>query len=205
MAKNLPVVDTLLRQLGRLPGIGPRSAERIVYDLLKRESGDVLELAEALRDLKTKIRHCPITYNLTDGERCRIYDDPRRDKQLVLVVEQPKDVIAIEDSAQFRGTYHVLLGRLAPLEGVDEEDLTGDALMKRIESDDVHEVVIGTNPNLEGDATSLYLRDEISRRFPEVRITRLARGLAAGGHIEHANRSMLADALRNRSDMEADA
>ncbi|MEM7808724.1 MAG: recombination mediator RecR, partial [Planctomycetota bacterium] len=157
-----------------------------------------------LSDIKTKVKHCPITFNLTDGDRCRIYDNPRRDRQQVLVVEQPKDVIAIEDAGSFKGTYHVLLGRLAPLEGVEPEDLTGDALFKRVADDDVQEVILGTNPTLEGDTTALYLTDEIRKRRPKITITRLARGLAAGGAIEYANRSMLADALQNRQAMEGD-
>ncbi len=205
MAKNLPVVDALLRHFSRLPGIGPRSAERIVFDLLRQDTEDVLSFAEALQDIKTKVRHCPVTFNLTDAERCRIYDDPRRDRQVVLVVEQPKDVIALEDAGAFKGTYHVLLGRLAPLEGVEPEDLTGDALLRRIGEDEVTEIILGTNPTLEGDTTALYLTDEIGRRFPRVRVTRLARGLAAGGAIEFANRSMLADALENRQAMETEA
>ncbi|MEM7809202.1 MAG: recombination mediator RecR [Planctomycetota bacterium] len=204
MAQNLPVVEALLRHFGRLPGIGPRSAERIVFDLLRRDTDEVLAFAEALSDIKTKVKHCPITFNLTDGDRCRIYDNPRRDRQQVLVVEQPKDVIAIEDAGSFKGTYHVLLGRLAPLEGVEPEDLTGDALFKRVADDDVQEVILGTNPTLEGDTTALYLTDEIRKRRPNVSITRLARGLAAGGAIEYANRSMLADALQNRQAMEGD-
>lgn len=204
MAQNLPVVEALLRHFGRLPGIGPRSAERIVFDLLRRDTDEVLAFAEALSDIKTKVKHCPITFNLTDGDRCRIYDNPRRDRQQVLVVEQPKDVIAIEDAGSFKGTYHVLLGRLAPLEGVEPEDLTGDALFKRVADDDVQEVILGTNPTLEGDTTALYLTDEIRKRRPKITITRLARGLAAGGAIEYANRSMLADALQNRQAMEGD-
>ncbi|MEM1013479.1 MAG: recombination mediator RecR [Planctomycetota bacterium] len=204
MAQNLPVVEALLRHFGRLPGIGPRSAERIVFDLLRRDTDEVLAFAEALSDIKTKVKHCPITFNLTDGDRCRIYDNPRRNRQQVLVVEQPKDVIAIEDAGSFKGTYHVLLGRLAPLEGVEPEDLTGDALFKRVADDDVQEVILGTNPTLEGDTTALYLTDEIRKRRPKITITRLARGLAAGGAIEYANRSMLADALQNRQAMEGD-
>ena len=202
MAKNLPVVDALLRHFGKLPGIGPRSAERIVFQLLREETEEVLAFADALRDVKTKVRHCPVTFNLTDGERCIIYDDPRRDRRVVLVVEQPKDVIALEDAGAFKGTYHVLLGRLAPLEGVEPEDLTGDALLKRIGDDGVREVILGLNPTLEGDATSLWIREEIKKRFPAVKVTRLARGLPAGGAIEYANRNMLADALSGRRNVD---
>jgi recombination protein RecR len=198
MASNPQVITTLTQQLGRLPGIGPRSAERIVFHLLKQDREDVLSLADSIRDVKLAVKHCPVTYNLSDGERCRIYDDPRRDRQSVLVVEQPADVLAMEDAASFGGTYHVLLGRIAPLEGVDPEDLTIDALLDRVKNDDVEEVILGTNPTLDGDATSLYLSDLLRQRFPQVRLTRLARGLPSGGSIEYANRGILADAIEGR-------
>lgn len=194
-------IQNLMQQFTRLPGIGPRSAERIVFHLLKQDREDALALAEAIRDVKTRIRHCPVTFNLTEGERCAIYDDPARDRRTVLVVEQPKDVIALEEAGSFNGTYHVLLGRIAPLEGVEPEDLTIDALMERIERDDVREIIMGTNPNLDGDATALYLQSQIETRFPAVNVTRLARGLPAGGSIEYANRSILADALSGRHRM----
>ncbi len=201
MAQHNTTIQNLMQQFARLPGIGPRSAERIVFHLLKQDPEEALALADAIRDVKTRIRHCPVTFNLTEGERCAIYDDPRRDRQLVLVVEQPKDVLALEEAGSFGGTYHVLLGRIAPLEGVEPEDLTIDALLRRIEADGVREIIMGTNPTLDGDATSLYLQQEIERRFPGVNVTRLARGLPAGSSIEHANRSILADALSGRQRM----
>ena len=194
-------VQTLMQQFARLPGIGPRSAERIVFHLLKQDAEDALALAEAIRDVKTRIRHCPVTFNLTEGERCPIYDNPSRDRQTVLVVEQPKDVIALEEAGGFKGTYHVLLGRIAPLEGVDPEDLTIEPLMSRIESDGVGEVIMGLNPTLDGDATALYLQNLIETRFPGASVTRLARGLPSGGSIEYANRSILHDALSGRQAM----
>ena len=195
-------IQHLMQQFARLPGIGPRSAERIVFHLLKQDPDDALALADAIRDVKTSIRHCPVTFNLTEGERCAIYDDPRRDKQTVLVVEQPKDVLAIEDAGSFGGTYHVLLGRIAPLEGVEPEDLTIDALMGRVEADGVEEVIMGTNPTLDGDATALYIQSQLEAKFPQVSITRLARGLPTGGSIEYANRNILGDALRGRQAVE---
>ena len=201
MAQRNPAIQRLMDAFARLPGIGPRSAERIVFHLLKQDPEDALALADAIRDVKTNIRHCPVTFNLTEGERCAIYDDPKRDRKTVLVVEQPKDVLAIEDAAAFRGTYHVLLGRIAPLEGVDAEDLTIDALVSRIEADGVEEVILGTNPTLDGDATSLYVQGLIESKYPDVNVTRLARGLPTGGSIEYANRSILADALTGRRRM----
>ncbi len=190
-----------MRQFARLPGIGPRSAERIVFHLLKQDTQDALALADAIRDIKTRIHHCPVTFNLTEGERCPIYDDPRRDRKIVLVVEQPKDVIALEEAGRFEGTYHVLLGRIAPLDGIEPEDLTIEPLLQRIADDGVREVIMGTNPTLDGDATALYIQHEIERRYPDVNVTRLARGLPAGGSIEYANRSILADALNGRQQM----
>lgn len=201
MAQYTQSIHNLMQQFARLPGVGPRSAERIVFHLLKEDPENALALADAIRDLKTRIRHCPVTFNLTEGERCPIYDNPARDRQTVLVVEQPKDVIALEEASSFNGTYHVLLGRIAPLEGVEPEDLTVDALLQRIETDGVREIIMGTNPNLDGDATALYLQGQVEMRFPHVQVTRLARGLPTGGSIEYANRSILSDALSGRQRM----
>jgi recombination protein RecR len=201
MAHQNDTISNLMRQFSRLPGIGPRSAERIVFHLLKQDPADALALADAIREVKTRIRHCPITFNLTEGQRCPIYEDPRRDRHTVLVVEQPKDVIALEEAGSFGGTYHVLLGRIAPLEGTEPEDLTIEPLMHRIEQDDVREIIMGTNPTLDGDATALYIQHLIETRFPQVNVTRLARGLPTGGSIEYANRSILADALSGRQRM----
>lgn len=201
MAQQIQSIQNLMQHFEKLPGIGPRSAERIVFHLLKQDPAEALALADAIRDVKTRIRHCPVTFNLTEAERCPIYSDASRDRAAVLVVEQPKDVLAIEEAGNFNGTYHVLLGRIAPLEGVEPEDLTIDALMQRIEADSVREVIMGTNPTVDGDATALYLQQEIQRRFRGVSVTRLARGLPSGGSIEYANRSILSDALAGRQRM----
>lgn len=201
MPQHTDSIQKLMQQFARLPGIGPRSAERIVFHLLKQDRAEALALAEAIRDVKTRIHHCPITFNLTEGERCAIYDDARRDRTTVLVVEQPKDVLAIEEAGSFSGTYHVLLGRIAPLDNVEPEDLSIEALLARIQRDGVREVIMGTNPTLDGDATAMHLQNEIGGRFPEVSVTRLARGLPAGGSIEYANRSILSDALSGRQRM----
>ena len=201
MAQHTQTIQNLMQQFARLPGIGPRSAERIVFHLLKQDPENALALADAIRDVKTRIRHCPVTFNLTEGERCAIYDDPRRDRGVVLVVEQPKDVIALEEAGEYAGTYHVLLGRIAPLEGVEPEDLTIEPLLERIGTDHVREVIMGTNPTLDGDATALYIQHAIEAKHPDVSVTRLARGLPTGGSIEYANRSILADALSGRQRM----
>jgi recombination protein RecR len=201
MAQPIKSIQRVLEHFEKLPGIGPRSAERIVYHLLRQDEAEAQGLSEAIRALRTSIRHCPVTFNLTEGERCAIYDDPDRDRRVVLVVEQPNDVLAIEEAGGFRGTYHVLLGRIAPLEGAEPESLTIDSLLRRIEADGVQEVIMGTNPTLDGDATALYIQQQIQRRFPGVSVTRLARGLPAGGSIEYANRSILVDALTGRRSM----
>src|SRR5690606_5183594 len=136
-----------------LPGIGTRSAERIAFHLLKQSKDEALQLADAIRDVKTRIKHCSICYNLTEADPCDICSDPARDQSIVCVIEQPKDLLALEAAGSYRGVYHVLLGRIAPLEGFDETDLTIHALEQRLERGGVKEVILGTNPNLDGDAT----------------------------------------------------
>lgn len=192
-------LQRLLAELRRLPGIGPRSAERIVFHLLKATREDALALADALRDVKEKIRPCARCFNLAEDELCTICLDPRRDHSLVVVVEQPKDVISLESTGLITGVFHVLMGRIAPLEGVGPEDLTIAALLERVRGGGISEVVLATNPTLEGDATALHISTILADSG--VRVTRLARGLAPGGHIEHANRSMLEEALRGRQRM----
>jgi len=194
-------VQTLINQFARLPGIGLRSAERIAFHLLKQAPEDALLLADAIRDVKTRIKHCPICYNLTEQVPCSICADPGRDAGLVCVVEQPKDLLALEAAGLYRGVYHVLLGRIAPLEGIDPEDLTIPPLMDRLAAGTVREVIMGTNPNLEGDGTALHIQHLIETRTPQVAVTRLARGLPAGSNIEYANRNILADAISGRQKM----
>ena len=187
-----------MRQLAKLPGLGMRSAERITYYLLKAGSEEVLDLADAIRDLKTKIRHCSVCYNLTEVDPCGICADPRREQQTVCVVEQPKDLLSIEGSGTYRGVYHVLLGRLTPLDGIGPGDLTLDALVRRLSLGQVRELILATNPTMEGDTTALHIQNVVQARFPAVQITRLARGLPTGSSIEFANKNMLADALAGR-------
>jgi recombination protein RecR len=189
-----------MSQLSRLPGIGMRSAERIAFHLLKQKSADAMQLADAIRDVKTRIKHCSVCYNLTEEDPCDICRDPSRDQSVVCVVEQPKDLLSLETAGLYRGAYHVLLGRIAPLEGVEPGDLTIDALMKRLATGNVLEVIMGTNPTMEGDGTALYLQSLIGQ-FPAVQVTRLARGLPTGSSIEFANRNILADAISGRQKM----
>ena len=193
-------IETLMNELAGLPGIGMRSAERIAFHLLKARPEDALRLADAIRDVKTKIRHCSICYNLTEEDPCAICRDERRDPSVVCIVEQPKDLLALEAAGMFKGLYHVLLGRIAPLEGSRPEDLTLDALMRRLEEGKIRELILGTNPNVDGDTTALHIQNLVAK-YPNVQLTRLARGLPAGSSIEYANRNILADAIRGRQKM----
>lgn len=194
----------LIEELKKLPGIGSRSAERIAFHLLKVSRGDALRLADAVRDIKEKIRPCTRCYNLAEGELCDICANPRRDAGSLVVVEQPKDLIALETLGLVDGVYHVLMGRLSPLEGIEPADLTIAALLERARDESVHEVILATNPTLEGDATALHVIGQLEQlaagRKSPLRITRLARGLAPGGQIEYANRSMLEEAFKGRRD-----
>ena len=194
-------IQNLMDELARLPGIGARSAERIAFHLLKQNAQDALKLADAIRDVKTRIKHCSVCYNLTEKDPCSICSDPARQANLVCIVEQPKDLLAIESTGLYRGLYHVLLGRISPLEGVDPGDLTLDALLQRIATGTITEIVMGTNPTMEGDGTALYIQSLISSKFPQVQVTRLARGLPTGSSIEYANKNILADAISGRQKM----
>jgi recombination protein RecR len=200
MSSYTQSIQNLMNELARLPGIGTRSAERIAFHLLKQKPADAMKLAEAIRDVKTRIKHCSVCYNLTEQDPCSICGDPSRDQGLVCVVEQPKDLLALEATGLYQGVYHVLLGRISPLEDVHPGDLTIDALMKRIASGQVREIIMGTNPNMEGDGTALHLQNLIAQ-YPNVSVTRLARGLPAGSNIEYANRNILADAISGRQRM----
>ncbi|HUU97633.1 MAG TPA: recombination mediator RecR [Phycisphaerae bacterium] len=192
-------LQRLIDELKKLPGVGPRSAERIAFHLLKTDAADALALADAVRDIKEKIRPCARCYNLAEGELCHICADHRRDQSQIVVVEQPKDLASLEATGLITGVYHVLMGHIAPLEGVEPGDLTIDALVKRVKASDVREVVLATNPTLEGDATALHITSLLADTG--VTVTRPARGLAPGGQIEYANRSMLEEALRGRREV----
>ena len=190
------VIARLTHLLGQLPGIGPKTAERLTHYLLASDSADVLALADALRAVKETVRRCGRCCNLAEGDICVLCSDPRRDGAQVCVVEQPRDLAALERAASYRGLYHVLHGRLAPLDNVGPEHLTLDALVRRVREEGVKEVILATNPTLEGDGTALY----ISNRLAEfaVPITRLARGITTGSVLEFANKEILADAFSGR-------
>jgi recombination protein RecR len=194
-------IQNLMNELASLPGIGMRSAERIAFHLLKQRPEDAMKLADAIRDVKTRIRYCSICFNLTEADPCSVCSSATRDQSLVCVVEQPKDLLALESTGLYNGVYHVLLGRIAPLEESHPSDLTIDALVKRLESGQIREVIMGTNPTVDGDGTALYIQNLIGSRFPQVQVTRLARGLPAGSNIEYANKNILADAISGRQKM----
>jgi len=201
-------VRELIEQLSKLPGIGARSAERLAFHLLKAPRDEALALGEAVRRVKEQVKHCAVCYNLSGDDLCAVCADPERDRSRVLVVEQPKDLIALEQTAMYKGLYHVLMGRLSALDGVEPEDLTIGALLERVRrssaSDDpdrvkIEEVVLGLNPTLEGDGTALYLADQLAAMG--VRVSRLARGVPTGSSLEFANKAVLADAIQGRQPM----
>ena len=189
-------IEKLIEQFGKLPGIGARSAERLAFHVLKSGRDEALELAEAIRAVKLNVRPCKVCYNLAEADLCAVCGDARRDHAVLCVVEQPKDLLALESTGVYRGVYHVLMGHIAPLENVDADDLTIDALVDRVRAGGIKEVILATNPNVAGDGTSLHIT---SRLAPTgVKVTRLARGLPAGGQIEYAGKSVLSDALKDR-------
>ncbi len=191
-----PAVGNLIDQFATLPGIGRKSAERLTHHILSCSESEALQFADAIREVKKSVRFCSVCFNLTECEVCAICADPRRDRDVVCVVEQPRDVTALEAAGVYRGLYHVLQGRISPLEGVGPENLTLDALVRRVRQDEISEIVMATNPTLEGDGTALFISNLLENE--PVEITRLARGLASGSVLEFANKEMLADAMRGR-------
>jgi recombination protein RecR len=187
----------LKRELQKLPGIGARSAERLAFHILREPRAFAAGLAQAVLDVKDKVTHCGICFNLTERDPCSICAEPRRDQTEIWVVEQPKDVLALEATGLVRGSYHVLLGHIAPLEGIGPEHLTIDALEKRVGAGGIREVILALNPTLEGDGTALYVQSLLSDYG--VLITRPARGLAVGSQIEYASVGMLESAIRGRT------
>lgn len=189
-------LQRLIDELRRLPGVGPRSAERIAFHLLKAEREEALRLSRTIADIKEKVRPCSRCFNLSEGELCHICSDPRRNAAQVVVVEQPKDLLNLEATGLITGVYHVLMGHIAPLEGIEPAHLTIDALSDRVRAGGIDEIVLATNPTLEGDATALHISSVLENSG--IAITRLARGLAPGSSIEYANRAMLEEAFRGR-------
>lgn len=189
-------VTELIDQLNKLPGIGKKTAERLAYHLLRVHIQEAMGLADAIRRVRENVRYCQACYNLAEGELCTICTDPRRDASVLCIVEQPRDLMAIEHSGVYRGMYHVLLGRIAPLEGVGPDQLTIEALVERVRTGNFAEVVMATNPNVEGDGTALFISNQL-HDYP-VTLTRLARGVTSGSVLEYTNREVLADAMSGR-------
>jgi len=189
-------LQRLMDELKRLPGVGARSAERIAFHILKAERKEALALADAIIATKERLRPCSRCFNLAEGELCHICADPRRDQSQIVVVEQPKDLLNLEATGLITGVYHVLMGHIAPLDDIGPEDLTIGALVQRVRAGGVNEIILATNPTLEGDATALHITHVLADTG--VSVTRLARGLAPGSQIEFANRAMLQEAFRGR-------
>ena len=204
MANNEPqpnsAFERLTRQLTRLPGIGKRSAERIAFYLLKAPREDVDELTGALTQFKRSLKICSVCGNASESDPCPICADPQRDHTTVLVVEQPADVASLEQVGMYRGVYHVLMGRIEPLAGVGPGELHVQGLIDRINEGTIREVVLGTNPTLEGDGTAMYLAERLAQLG--VKVTRLARGLPAGASLDGVSKAVLADALHGRQGVE---
>lgn len=189
-------VSDLVQQLGKLPGVGRKSAERLAFHILRVPATEAFALADAIRRVRENVHYCSDCFNLAESTRCAICSDPKRDRRLLCVVEQPRDLMSLEQSGAYKGLYHVLLGRIAPLDGIGPDQLTIDPLIDRVASGGVVEVIMATNPTVEGDGTALYISNLLSE-YP-VRITRLARGITAGSVLEYANKEVLADALTGR-------
>jgi recombination protein RecR len=195
----MSAIDALATELAKLPGIGRKTALRLTYYLLKQPAEQSRRLADALVTLAERVRPCETCFNLTEEERCAICRDPRRDSATICAVEEASDIGAIERAGEFRGVYHVLGGRLSPLDGVGPDDLTIQALVRRVAEGEVREVILATNPSLEGEATALYLQRQLAT-FP-ITITRIARGLPVGGDLEYADGVTIAQALSARREM----
>src|SRR5689334_19360347 len=196
-----PPVQALIDELGRLPGIGPKSAQRIAFHLLKIPDDDANRLAHAIRDAKQRVRFCDRCFNVADDELCPICADPRRDSSVLCVVEESRDIVAIERTGEFRGRYHVLLGAMSPLEGIGPEQLKIRELLNRIGPEGIEEVIVCTNPNTEGEVTAMYLARMLKPLG--LKVTRIASGLPVGGDLEYADELTLGRALEGRRAIDA--
>jgi recombination protein RecR len=194
-------VQDLIDELGRLPGVGPKSAQRIAFHLLQTDPADARRLADAITKVKATVRFCSRCWNVTEAEECRICRDPRRDPSVLCVVEEPRDVVAIERTREYRGRYHVLGGAISPIDGIGPEELHIDDLLARLESEPVEELILATNPNVEGEATASYLSRQLHERG--VRVTRLASGLPVGGDLDYADEVTLGRAFSGRRELGA--
>jgi recombination protein RecR len=189
-------VANLIDEFTKLPGIGKKSAERLAYHILRVHKTEALALADAIRNVKENVRYCRICYNLSEADECAICRDPRRDQSVLCVVEQPRDLIVLEQTGVYRGLYHVLLGRIAPLEGIGPDQLTIEPLVERVRNGSFQEIIMATNPTIEGDGTALHISNLLADL--SIPITRLARGITTGSVLEFANKEILTDAMSGR-------
>jgi recombination protein RecR len=196
-----PPVNRLITELARLPGIGQRTAQRLAFHVLRASDEEALALAAAIKEVKEQVGQCEVCFNLAVGPRCRICEDERRDGAVICVVEEPSDVIPIERTNEFHGRYHVLGGALSPIDGVDPEDIRLAELFTRVDGGAVREVVVATNSTTTGEATALYIAEELRGRAPSVAVTRLASGLPVGADLEYADEITLGKALRGRREL----
>ncbi len=198
-SESIESLSRLQAEFQKLPGIGPRSAERLAFHVLREPREVAGKLAQAILDVKDRVIHCRTCYNLTEADPCPICADPQRDPEEIWVVEQPKDLMALEATGIVRGVYHVLMGHIAPLEGVEPEDLTLEALVTRVRQGPVREVILALNPTLDGDGTALHIQSLLADT--KTKVTRPARGLAAGSQLEYATPGMLEAAIRGRTSL----
>jgi recombination protein RecR len=196
-----PPVNRLITELARLPGIGQRTAQRLAFHVLRASDEEALALAAAIKEVKEQVGQCEVCFNLAVGPRCRICEDQRRDGAVLCVVEEPSDVIPIERTNEFHGRYHVLGGALSPIDGVDPDDIRVAELFTRVDGSEVREVVVATNSTTTGEATALYIAEELRTRAPSVAVTRLASGLPVGADLEYADEITLGKALRGRREL----
>ena len=192
-------VVTMIEQLSRLPGIGRKSAERLAYHLLRVPDSEAFALADSIRNVRENVRYCDICFNLAESEMCNICRDPAREQTTICIVQQPRDLMALEQAGTYRGLYHVLLGRIAPLENIGPDQLTIDHLVGRVATGSFSEIVMATNPTVEGDGTALHISNLLADY--DVRITKLARGITTGSILEYTNKEILADAIEDRRPM----
>ncbi len=195
-----PVQD-LIEELGRLPGVGPKSAQRIAFHLLKLPREEALRLSRAIVEMKERVSFCARCFNVAEGDECGVCADPRRDTRVLCVVEEPRDIVAVEKTHEFRGRYHVLQGAISPIEGIGPDQLKVRELLARLEPEQIREVILCTNPNIEGEATAMYLARLLAPLG--VRVTRIASGLPVGGDLEYADELTLGRALEGRREVEA--
>jgi recombination protein RecR len=196
MAQISESVSKVIEALARLPGIGRKSAERLAYHLLRVPKTEAIALADAIRNVRENVRYCSECFGLAESELCSICSDPKRDRTQLCIVEQPRDLMSLEQSGAFKGLYHVLLGRISPLDNMGPDQLTLEPLVERVRKGEIREVILATNPTVEGDGTALFIANLLSE-YP-VTITRLARGITSGSILEYTNKEILADALMGR-------